>query len=311
MNSQKSESSSKVDIDRYAALTSRDTQNKIINYSANLAEGNSAWSKTSSNTKPAPNLVRIQVELEQAAKNGMKTDKHPDPRYLKLEPKIISIVPGKRILLKLESPGQHDKVEDQNFTWKRNILKVQNQPDIVVEDFDNKCISKDIFPPRMLNDGEQSIHVFSSIGWHLEPDLINFHWPVNWESHNDEENYLKVNQKYWDIGNSNISQIIESMDASSDDYLNKALIMNNSNFIKAYNAGGNSLILNHFLNNITPVFSINDELADQLRPNVVEIRDSQKSHLELSQNLAPFPCGGEHEIMQSEDFKSPIGPQNH
>lgn len=312
MNSQKSETSSKVDSERYVAIRSRDTPNKIINYSATVIEGNSACSKTSSNTKPAPNLVRIPLELKQKSENRMKTDQPEEPLNLKFEPRIVSIIPGKRIVVKFETPSKTEKDDEQIIKWKRNILRNQNFQDIAVEDLESKGISKDISPPRLPNDVDNSIHAFLSIGWHHEPDLINFHWPVNWESQNDDENYLKVDHKYWDLGHSNISQMIESVEGSWDYYnLNKPLMSNNNDIIKAYNIGGNSLILNHFLNNITPVFSINDELVDQLRPNVWEMRDNQKSNLELSQNLPHFQWGAENEIIYSEDFKNPIETHNH
>ena len=311
MNSQKSETSSKFESERYVAIRSRDTPNKIINYNATLGEGNSACSKTSSNTKPAPNLVRIPLEKEKIKLNRMKYDHIEAPNYLKLEPKIISINPGKSILLKFESPNQHIANEEQNLRWKLNIMKNMKAQDIIVEDLESKSVQKDIFPPRLPNNVEHSIHVFSSVGWHNEPDLINFNWPVHWESQNEDENYLKVDQKYCDLGHSNISQMIESVEGCGDFYLHKPLILNNNDPIKGFNMGGHSLILNHFWNNITPIFSITEELADQLRPNVLEFRDISKANLELSQNLQAFPCGEEGEMMLTEEYKNPIDTHNH
>jgi hypothetical protein len=66
VNSQRSETSSKLDTERCVAIKSRDTPNKIINYNIVLAEDNSACSKTSSNTKPSPNLVRIPLDYNKS-----------------------------------------------------------------------------------------------------------------------------------------------------------------------------------------------------------------------------------------------------
>lgn len=105
MNSQRSESSSKVDSDRFTAVKSRDTPNPIINYNVALLEGNSACSKTSSNTKPSPNLVRIPVGIEQPivsrTSNGYKSGALTSINFK--SPIVESIIPGKSIVVKFEA----------------------------------------------------------------------------------------------------------------------------------------------------------------------------------------------------------------
>ena len=103
MYSQRSETSSKMNSERCTINRSRDTPNRIINYNAVLAEDNSACSKTSSNTKKGPNLVRIPLRLDENKVDLVKKEVKVEPfKYLKQQAKLVSVVPGKNILIKFE-----------------------------------------------------------------------------------------------------------------------------------------------------------------------------------------------------------------
>lgn len=299
-NSQKSKSNSKEDSERFVSIRSRDTPNRIVNYNPNITEGNSAWSKTSSNTKRGWNLVRIPLEpIKQVDK--MKTDQNDIPIYLRCEPKIVSIEPGKSILIKFEKPEAVVKTDSESLKWKRNILKTHKSQDIAVENLSKNSQKENII--SLLQDVEdQSIHAFSSICWHNEPEL-------NYESHSVEDNYIKEDENYEYLQQPNIHQLIDSEDECSDLYIDKSFNYN-INPIKGFEYANQLHVLNQFCNNITPVFSITEELADQLRPSVLEIKGMHKGYLDLSINNPDFPNGIDDAIMLSEEFKLPIETHN-
>lgn len=74
--------------------------NKIINFNGLSGENNSACSKTSSNTKASPNVVRITTEPQ----NQNLKNKDFFQGHLGKVPSIVSVDPGKTIVLKFEKP---------------------------------------------------------------------------------------------------------------------------------------------------------------------------------------------------------------
>ena len=301
-NSQQSKTISKDDSERYVSVGSRDTPNRIINFNANITEGNSACSKTSSNSKAGQNLVRIPLEPEKKT-SRKKTDQNVVPIYLKYEPKIVSIEPGKRIVLKFENPETLHKVDEEGLKCRRNILKYQKSKDIAVED-DLKIMNKDNAISLLSNDIEKSINAFSSVCWQDEPEL-------NFDSHCEDDNYMREDENFGYIVQPHIPQIIESVDGCSDLYIHRPMLFDNIDPTKGYNFGNQLHILNQFWNNITPIFSMTEEHAEQLRPNVLEIKGVHKDIQDFPSNLPDFPCGLEDAIMLSEEFKFPIETHNH
>lgn len=292
MQSHRSDSSSRYE------KSSRHTA-KIINYNVAVAEGNSAWSKTSSNTKPSPNLVRIPLNVQVSKTNREKDSEQQVPFYLKNEPKIVSINPGKSILLKFENANSKGCDNCVELKCKRNILNTKKAQDIVIENF-----------------VEHSIHIFSSVGGDQRNELLDFNWASQNESQDlnrEEENYMKqdVNdRKFINLDQSNISQMIESVEEYGDYYLQKQLLPRHNDPMKSFNMGGPSLIMSQFCNNITPVFSITEDLPGQIRPNILESNDITNPNLGVSHNLPAFACNADGDILLTEDFKSPIDAHN-
>jgi len=189
-----------------------------------------------------------------------------------------------------------------------NLNKV-NQ-DIVVEGFDKPKVSKPDFlqhqkvapsfpfKPKVEND--QLINVFSSVGNHGENDSINFNLFPNCESQdlNVTDNFCKneANEnKLMNVAPSNISQILESVEGCGDYYFQKQIL-----------DGGMNLV-----NNMTPAFSMTEELAEPIRPNGLEINDIANPSISVSNNLPGFNRDGDCEMMLTEEFKQPNDGQNH
>ena len=100
LNSQKSETSSKLDTEKCMKIHARKTPRKAANIITH-AEDNSACSKTSSNTKPSPNVVRIPLNVNNKTKNVEKSNSEV-PFYMRLDPKLISITPGKSFTVRFD-----------------------------------------------------------------------------------------------------------------------------------------------------------------------------------------------------------------
>ena len=90
------------------------------------------------------------------------------------------------------------------------------------------------------------------------------------------------------VPHSNISQLIESVEGCGD-YL----------FQKQVLAG-----------NITPVFSVTEELAEPLRPNGLEMNSISNPNISVSHNLPAFHREGDVDMMLTEEFKNPIDAHN-
>jgi hypothetical protein len=291
---------SKGESDKFVSIRSRDTPNRIVNYNPSVTEGNSACSKTSSNTKRGWNLVKIPLEPTKSI-DRMKNNQNDNPAYCRSDPKIVSIVPGKSILIKFERPEVVAKPDGDNLKWKRNILKARKSQDIAVENL-SKSSQKENIISLLPDEANQSIHAFSSICWHDEPEL-------HYDSHSVNNNYIKEEDNFDYIVQPAIPQLIESDDDCSDLYVDKSYNYN-INPIKGFEYGNQLHVLNQFCNNITPIFSINEELADQLRPDVLDIKGMHKGYLDLSSNHPDFPSGIDNVIMYSEEFKYPIETHN-
>jgi hypothetical protein len=86
--------------------------------------------------------------------------------------------------------------------------------------------------------------------------------------------------------------------------MSKQLLPISHDAIKHYHMGGSS-ILNQFCNNITPVFSINEDIGDNIRPNILE-SDIGNINLAVCNNIPPFSINIDLDMMLTEDFKPPI-----
>ena len=183
-HSQRSESSSKIDSERFTATRSRDTPNRVVNYNVMMVEGNSAYSKTSSNTKASPNMVRIPLNTKGGQSDSIN---HSTTRLSLLEksPEIVSIVPGKTVLIKFDNLSVDENIEDSRLKCRRNILKGKRAQDIVIENLDNLC-AKDIKQISCFhkgnNEDDHSIHALSSIVPDHLGESIMFNWVGNHES---------------------------------------------------------------------------------------------------------------------------------
>lgn len=277
-------------------------KSKKANINANVTEGNSAWSKTSSNSKAGPNLVRIALDPVKKT-SRKKTDQNDIPIYLKYEPKIVSIDPGKTIILKFEKPKTLQRAYENDIKWKHNILKPQKSNDIAVE-AEHEVLVKDHAISLLSNDLEKSINGFSS-------DCCQDELELNYQSHWENDSYLREEENFGYIEQPHLPQMIESVDGCSDLYIHRPMLFEHIDLSKGYNFGNQLHILNQFWNNITPMFSMTEEHVEQLRPNVLEIKGVQKDNQDFSNNLPDFPCGLEDAIMLSEDFKFPIETHNH
>jgi len=110
--------------------------------------------------------------------------------------------------------------------------------------------------------------VFSSIGDENHDESLNFNWGVNQESQdlNCANNYLKPDiseMKYIHLEQSNNMQMMDSVEGCGEFDMSKPLLSVTNDNMKSYHMGGAS-ILNQFSNNITPVFSINEEIGDNI-----------------------------------------------
>lgn len=191
--------------------------------------------------------------------------------------------------------------------------------DIIIENLDERPC-KDMKPSSYLlknpNLVEHSIHVFSSVGGDQRNELLDFNWASHNESHDldgEGDNYMKqvVNgPKFMNLDQSSISQIIDSDEEYGGYYLQKQLLPTRNDPMKSFNMGGPSLIMSQFCVNITPVFSITEDIPGQIRPNILESNDITNPNLGVSHNLPAFACNADGDILLTEDFKSPIEAHN-
>ena len=155
--------------------------------------------------------------------------------------------------------------------------------------------------------------MFSSIGDENHDESLNFNWGVNQESQdlNCANNYLKPDiseMKYIHLEQSNNMQMMDSVEGCGEFDMSKPLLSVTNDNMKSYNMGGAS-ILNQFSNNITPVFSINEEIGDNIRPNVLD-SDVCNENLVVPSNLPPFVMNPDGDMMLTDEFKPPIGAHN-
>jgi hypothetical protein len=105
--SNQSDTSSKICSERFSNPKIKATPNRIVNYNATMVEDNSACSKTSSNTKASPNLVRISLKAENSALNCVeKTNRKLSLVNCENEPRILSITPGKIVVLQFKASAE-------------------------------------------------------------------------------------------------------------------------------------------------------------------------------------------------------------
>lgn len=306
MSSQRSEIGSKGDSERYTAVKSRDTNNKVINYSGALGENNSACSKTSSNTKATPNLVRIPLSLEKGKSCETKCETPSLPYYMTKTPKIVSVEPAKSIVLKFNNVSDEPKQKPKPLKCKRNILVNMKDQDIVIENLDPERVvhKPHNFTNKQLNENENSIHIFSVGGANQDQESVNFNWSVNLESHdlNLPDQYMKeepMGAKFCNVSQSNISQIMESVDDCGDFCFHKQMLPGQNDPLKHFNIGPHPMVMGQFSNNITPAFSLTEDLAEPLRPNGLELNEITGTHLEIPHNLPVFPSNADGDIMLS------------
>jgi hypothetical protein len=216
--SQRSDSCSKNDSERYTPVNkARPSPNRIINFNGVGGEDNSACSKTSSNTKPSPNLVRIPLSIEKQKTSVSGSEIVEQPFYHAKEPKILSIDPGKSIVIRFDAPKVSNFEERLELSCQRNILTSHRHQDIVIENLDEKE-SKDIMLKRP-NEIDYSINVFSSIGDEHDSHSVDYNWAVNNERLDLNivgENYIKQDAKFINLNQSNISQMMESVEGCED-----------------------------------------------------------------------------------------------
>lgn len=155
---------------------------------------------------------------------------------------------------------------------------------------------------QMLNYPE----VFPSIGEDPPHESVNFKWDV--DSMNQEinppSNLLKPDTnggKFLNLEQSNISNIMESAEGCGDFDMSKPLLSITNEQAKNYQMGGTS-ILNQFCSNVTPIFSINEDMGDNIRPNILESEISQDHLAAAPNNLPPFVITANDEMMMNEDF---------
>mmetsp|Transcript_23068 Transcript_23068/g.25613 ORF Transcript_23068/g.25613 Transcript_23068/m.25613 type:complete len:377 (+) Transcript_23068:684-1814(+) len=312
-NSQESEISSRLDSERMITTPPKKiAPHRIINYNAVGGENNSACSKTSSNTKASPNVLMIPLKGKKMRIKG--ATKKVLPFKYKGIPRIVSIDPGTSIVLKFEKHKSDSKEDQIKIKCKRNIFNKAIEQDIIVENLDDKPEKERtelIVKPQHLID--HPINIFSSINDEQPAESFNLHWGVQNESQDIQasNNYLKPEGgegKYLNLDPPNISQMIESAEGIGDFYMNRPLLSVTNDNMKSYHMGGPS-ILNQFCNNATPVFSINEDLGDNIRPNILE-SDVGNENLDVPSNLPPFVINGEGEMMLTEEFKPPIDTHN-
>jgi len=307
-HSQKSEDSDR-NIERKKLETSVKTKNpnKIINFNGMSGENNSACSKTSSNTKASPNMVRITSKEQN--QNLKRRDCFQN--YMNKIPSIVSIDPGKTIILKFKASKGSKKQPKIEVKWKKNIFNREKQTEIFIENLDEKGTKKE---KDMKEKSEVQIkqplyynpEVFQSIGEEPPQEYIQFNW--NMDSMNQEanppSNYLKpeVQSKFMNLEQSNISQIMESAEGCGDFDMSKPLLSITNEQAKNYQMGGTS-ILNQFCNNpATPIFSINEDIGDNIRPNILESVISQDHLADQPANIPHFMITQNDDIMMHQEF---------
>jgi len=256
--------------------------------------------------------------MKNKRRSNKAKSKAKEKALFKLEgtPKIVSIDPGKSIILKFEKPKSDSKEDQIEVKWKKNIFNSSTIKDIKIENLDDKP-QKEPSPSEVVANPQPPnanlINCFSSVGEDQRQEPFNLNWGVQNESQdiNAVNNYLKpegTEGKFINLDQSHISQIMESVEGWSDFYMSRPLLSVSNDQMKSYHMGGPS-ILNQFCNNATPVFSINEEMGEPIRPNITE-SDAWNDNLEVQNNLPPFVINPDGEITLTEDFKPPIDTHN-
>lgn len=248
--SHKSEISSKFDSERYSSKN-LDSSNKIVNFNATRGEINSACSKTSSNTKASPNLVRIPLALEKDRTVSTRADVSESIDFTQKVPKVVSIVPAKSITLRFD-PAPMPKAPEIEVKCRRNLNRDKKMAEIEVEAFDERAVKDTKLANRsskLPNEALYSANMFSSICDDDDKRSDNFNWEDNGEMQDlngGPTSYLKPDHdaKSINLDQSNISQMMESQDCN-DFYLDKPLLQASADNHKSYHLGGPS-ILNQF-----------------------------------------------------------------
>jgi len=279
---------------------------KTNNFGGINGESNSACSKTTSNTKASPNMVRISMKPK---KLNMNVQSHVENHLGKI-PSIVSIDPGKTIILRFEAPKIVVNEPKLDVKCKKNIFKEEILPEQNMQNLNSikgVKLEKDIKESMDAPNKPHSIYnmdMFPSIGDYPPQESLNLRWDM--DSMNQEvpqaSNYLKpeVHEKFINLEQSNISQIMESVEGCGDFYLNKPLLSISNEQMKSYQMGGTS-ILNQFGNNITPIFSINEDMGGDLRGHILESENSQEDLAPTPRNIPPFVIT-QGEDMMSEEF---------
>lgn len=250
MPSQKSETSSKFDSERYSSKN-HDSSNRIVNFNATRGEINSACSKTSSNTKASPNLVRIPLALEKDRTVSTRADATDSVDFNQKEPKVVSIVPAKSIIIRFD-PVPSPQDAEIEVRCRRNLNKDKRIADIEIEALDDKPVKDTKVAnksSKLPNEALYSANMFSSICEDDDKKSLNFNWGDNGEMQDlngGPVSYLKPENdaKSINLDQSNISQMMESQDCA-DFYIDKPLLQASAENHKNYPIGGTSL-LNQF-----------------------------------------------------------------
>lgn len=251
-------------------------------------------------------------------------------------PSILSIDPGKTIVLQFIKPKSDLKEPPIEVKCKKNIFNREKQADIFIENLDESKgmvtgiayfsknlqsvsepmiiiigtkLEKDIKDPPEVPKKEMmysNVDVFPSIGEDAPPEPLNFKWDM--DSMNQEinppSNYLKPevqSGKYINLEQSNISHMMESAEGCGDFDMSKPLLSITNEQVRNYQMGGTS-ILNQFCSNVTPIFSINEDMGDNVRPNILESVISQDNLPVVTGNLPPFVMNPNEDMMMNEEF---------
>jgi hypothetical protein len=88
--------------------------------------------------------------------------------------------------------------------------------------------------------------------------------------------------------------LIESVEGCGDYYFQKQILAGDM----------------HLCNNMTPAFSMTEELAEPIRPNGLEINDIDHPNIIVSNNLPVFNKEDDCDMMLTDDFKIPMDAHN-
>jgi ribosome-binding protein aMBF1 (putative translation factor) len=108
---------------------------------------------------------------------------------MKQDAKLVSVTPGKSIVVKFENSNITECNECSEIRSKKTLFSSRNGHDIVVESLDKPRGCKpdflpvpkpySNFPVKLRQDNDQLINVFSSVDHRENNDSINFNWDPN------------------------------------------------------------------------------------------------------------------------------------